>query len=179
MDLENVKNELKRHGAKQIVFKPLANNDNTKQQVYFGGSFDALQLLPSGEVYSGGISKKGPIFKAPLNFYWLSPYGEIENAPGAQLILYPKYPEIRFSGFLKKCKSSPSQLMQAPTREERESRQGKHRILFLGLAADRVIGYVTHWDDEVSVAINAMVEANEYQAIATVFYDLDDNAVDT
>ncbi|PRO75190.1 hypothetical protein C6Y40_02415 [Alteromonas alba] len=179
MDLQRITSELKRHGAKQIVFKPLANNDNTKQQVYFGGSFDALQLLPSGEIYSAGMSKKGPIFKAPLDFHWLSPDGEIEKAPGAQLILYPKYPEIRFSGFLKKCKFSPSKLMQAPTKEEREARQNKHRILFLGLADERVIGYVTHWDEEVSLTVNAMVEANEYPAIATVFYDLDDNAVDT
>ena len=66
MDLAAIQNNLYELGAERIIVKQLANNDNTKQQVYLGGSFEVIQLLPSGEIYSSGMSSKGPIFKASL-----------------------------------------------------------------------------------------------------------------
>lgn len=70
-----------------------------------------------------------------MNFYWLLEDGALDHAPGAQLILYPKYPEARFSGFLKGCKSAPSSLMNS---------RAEGRILFLGISeVGKVFGYVT------------------------------------
>ncbi|MEJ6531749.1 MvaI/BcnI family restriction endonuclease [Pseudoalteromonas lipolytica] len=172
MGLEQIKELLIAQGASRIVVKCLANNDNTKQQVYLGGSFEVLQLLPSGEIYSGGISKKGPIFKAPLDFWWLTDEGDICNAPGSQLILYPKYPEVRFSGFLQKCAQSPRHLMQPPTPEERAARLDKNRVLFLGISGKKIIGYVTHWDDPVSAQVKEFIEQGQLTTVASVFYAL-------
>ena len=35
-------------GATRIFFKPLSENDNSKQQVYLGGSFEVLTYFPYG-----------------------------------------------------------------------------------------------------------------------------------
>ena len=47
-------------GAQRVLCKRLAENDNSKQQVYLGHGFDALNLLPFGAVQSDS-SKKQPI----------------------------------------------------------------------------------------------------------------------
>jgi hypothetical protein len=38
------------HGATRVVAKQLAENDNSKQQIYLGGSFEVLQLLPQASI---------------------------------------------------------------------------------------------------------------------------------
>lgn len=87
------------HSVEKIYIKALAPNDNSKNQVYFGPGFDALTLFPSGEVYPDPTDKN-PIFKAPLDLYWIGDDLSLVKAPTAQLILYPQYPEVRFSGYL-------------------------------------------------------------------------------
>ncbi|MDP1539904.1 MAG: hypothetical protein Q8L72_04530 [Moraxellaceae bacterium] len=98
-------------GVQQVLCKPLAENDNSKQQIYLGGSFDVLQMLPFEQVkpYNTG---KVPNFKASLHFYWLDGDGKSHLAPHTQLILYPKYPEVRLSGFLRGCTAAPNELMR-------------------------------------------------------------------
>ncbi len=69
----------------------------------------------------------------------------------AQLILYPKYPEVRFSGFLQGCKAGPGALMADRQRARKFSADQKRslagRVLFLGTTNDRrVIGYVAAGD---------------------------------
>ena len=44
-------------GVTRLVFKRLAPNDNSKNQVYLGGDYSALQILPFSEV-TADISKK-------------------------------------------------------------------------------------------------------------------------
>lgn len=104
------------HGADRILFKCLAENDNSKQQIYFGGSFEALNQIPFGEVYPDNINGKVPNYKAAVQFYWISYEGQIECAPKAQLILYPKYPEVRLSGFLQYCSIAPRTSSACSTR---------------------------------------------------------------
>ena len=89
--LEFASDVMQRHGATRIVFKLLANNDNSKQQVYFGGDFDVLRLIPHGDLVSEISSRDGPIFKASLNLSWIDVFSEADPAPapGAQLIFYP------------------------------------------------------------------------------------------
>jgi len=128
----------------RVLAKPLAQNDNSKQQVYLGGSFDVLNELPFGEV-SADDSVRDPTFKATLDFYWLTPDGVFHRAPGAQLILYPRYPEVRLSGFLKGCSAAPSDHMKPVPREERgEKNAWDGRVLFLGVTRDdKVLAFLS------------------------------------
>src|SRR5690348_2987661 len=111
-DLARLRQLMAANGATRMVAKRLAKNDNSKQQIYLGGSFDVLNILPFGEIYEDS-SEKNQILKASLNFRWLQPNGAITSAPGAQLILYPQYPEVRMSGFLQKAKDAPNEMMKS------------------------------------------------------------------
>lgn len=126
-------------GAHRVLCKRLAENDNSKQQVYLGHGFDALNLVPFGAVQSDS-SKKQPIMKAALQLSWLDDAGNVTPAPGAQLILYPEYPEVRMSGFLRGCPMAPSVLMRAVLKAERRFNNGPDgRLLFLAILPTREI----------------------------------------
>lgn len=117
----------------RVLAKPLAENDNSKQQIYLGGNFDVLNDIPFQEVTADGTAKV-PNFKAKVKLNWITENGDFEPAPYAQLILYPSYPEVRLSGFLRGCSNSPSEYMrpiQAGNRGPKNSWDG--RILFLGV----------------------------------------------
>ena len=159
-------------GCTKVVFKALSNNDNSKQQIYFGGNFDVIQLIPSGETRSDGISSKGPIFKSPLNFLWIAPDEAPEQAKGTQFILYPKYPEVRLSGFLKNCTLAPSHLMKPSTPDERKARENSKRYLFLGIKKDQVFAYVSAWKSNLSNQASDLICHEETQQITSVFYEL-------
>lgn len=147
MNISHLKAMYVRAGANKLYAKPLAENDNSKNQVYFGPGFHALNLFPSEDIVPDK-SVKNPIFKAKLHFGWFLPDGRIAHAPGAQLILYPQYPEVRFSGFLRSCQAAPSGLMAS---------RAEGRILFLGVTPDRdVIGYVVGADSEIAAEFNRL-----------------------
>ncbi len=134
MNLTQLKALFVKAGCQRLYAKPLSENDNSKNQVYFGPDFQALNLFPNEGIFPDS-SPKNPIFKAGLHFGWLTPSGQIAHAPHSQLILYPQYPEVRFSGFLKGCASAPSELMA-------ERLAG--RVLFLGVTGDR---HIAGWVD--------------------------------
>jgi hypothetical protein len=147
MKLRQLKELFVKIGAQKLYAKPLAENDNSKNQVYFGPGFQALNLFPNEGIVPDS-SPKNPIFKAKLRFGWMSPTGAISEAPNAQLILYPQYPEVRFSGFLKGCSAAPSELMAS---------RHTGRILFLGVTKDnRVIGVVVEKGSEVEIEFRAV-----------------------
>ncbi|MGN6186901.1 MAG: hypothetical protein ACTHQM_24970 [Thermoanaerobaculia bacterium] len=58
-----------RLGATRVLFKVLAANDNSKNQMYFGSSFELLQMLPLGPIVSD-LTKRERL-KARLNLSWL------------------------------------------------------------------------------------------------------------
>jgi MvaI/BcnI restriction endonuclease family protein len=117
-------------GVKELYIKHLAENDNSKNQVYLGHDFSSIQILPNQGVFPDQNN-----FKAKVNFYWLNDEEQITLAPNAQLILYPDYPEVRFSGFLKGSQNSPSELMNGRI---------TGRVMFFGVCEDeKIIGYVT------------------------------------
>lgn len=167
---------MRRLGATRIIFKSLANNDNSKQQIYLGSDFDVIRLIPSGDIYADGVSTKGPIFKAPLTLYWMNDEGVTELAPKSQLILYPKYPEIRMSGFLsgtnKKLNITPRHLMKPPSIEERAEKIYSHRYLILGLDKKNIWAYCTSWHDEVAQELHTLVAEEKAQSVASVFYEM-------
>lgn len=72
-------------GAVRVFFKALAENDNSKQQIYLGGSFDALQCFPFEHIETSTGGKQDN-YKVKLRFKWVSATG-VEQAAGAQLIL--------------------------------------------------------------------------------------------
>lgn len=144
MDLQNLKQFFTDQGCQKLYVKSLSPNDNSKNQVYLGsGSWEILNIFPISEIRhetAGDWAKER--FKAFINFYWLSNDGVLNLAPNAQFILYPKYPEIRFSGFLAGCQSAPNELM---------TQRLADRLLFLSISkSGNVIGFVAHPDSEIA-----------------------------
>lgn len=143
MNLQNLKAVFTDQGCEKIYVKNLSANDNSKNQVYFGGSFEILNILPITEIVNeeaGDWNKER--FKARIDFSWISEEGMIFPAPKAQLILYPKYPEVRFSGFLAGCEEAPSLLM---------TQRLSGRLLFFSVNnRGKILGYVAAPESEVS-----------------------------
>ncbi|MCO5287502.1 MAG: MvaI/BcnI restriction endonuclease family protein [Chitinophagaceae bacterium] len=149
MNLQNLKKLFADNGCQKIYVKKLSPNDNSKNQVYLGGSFEILNILPIAEIKTeeaGDWNRER--FKASINFSWIGDDGNIYPAPNSQLILYPKYPEVRFSGFLAKCENPPSELMTQRLAE---------RLLFLSVSKTGIVlGYVTAPNSEISQEFNAL-----------------------
>jgi MvaI/BcnI restriction endonuclease family len=142
-------NLMRHHGATRIYAKKLAPNDNSKNQVYLGGDFSALNIIPHGEIYFDDAEVAGSVrerAKAAVNFYWIDSAGR-HQAPNAGLILYPKYPEVRMSGFLLGCKAAPAKIMRV---------RDAGRILILGITGQgEVLGYAAADNDPITTELNA------------------------
>ncbi len=124
------------HGCTTVYVKPMAANDNSKNQIYFGPGFDAVNLFPNHGIKADHERKN---FKAAIQFLWMDPDGTLVDAPGAQLILYPQYPEVRFSGFLRGANTALA---------DRLNRRIDGRTLLLGVTHDgRTIGHVVLSDE--------------------------------
>ena len=147
MNLTNLKSLFINNGCKKVYVKTLSPNDNSKNQVYIGGNFEILNILPLSEIITeeaGDWNKER--FKAKINFSWIDDEGSIFPAPQAQLILYPKYPEVRFSGFLARCKKAPSELM---------TQRLAGRLLFFSVGQNgTILGYVTSPTSEIANEFN-------------------------
>ncbi|RDC60143.1 hypothetical protein HME9302_01342 [Alteripontixanthobacter maritimus] len=142
--LEDVLAKMRENGAARIYAKELAPNDNSKNQVYLGGDFSALNVLPHGDIYTDETDLAGSVrdrAKAEIEFYWIDHDGK-HLAPNAGLILYPKYPEVRMSGFLLGCNAAPSPIMRV-----RET----GRVLILGVTpSGKILGYAAGKGDVVA-----------------------------
>jgi hypothetical protein len=135
-------------GAVRFYAKRLAANDNSKNQIYLGGGFGALNILPHAPVTSDETVIAGSVRrrdKADMRFFWVDETGP-SPAPDAQLILYPKYPEVRMSGFLRGAEHAPADLMRS---------RGLGRVLFLGICGDgRILGYAAGSDHPVVAGLD-------------------------
>ena len=133
-------------GVTQLWLKRLAENDNSKNQVYLGPDLTALNVLPTGLLTSD--PDRPERLKSALRFSWLKQDGSLIPSPGAQLILYPQYPEVRFSGFLRGSQGAPSKVMTV-----RES----GRILFFGVTpAGQIVGYASARDSDLTREIEVL-----------------------
>lgn len=135
--LDSLSRMMSRNGVDRLYIKFLSPNDNSKNQIYLGPDFSALNILPHKGVVTDSdiVGWKRARFKAALDLAWLNYQGGSEPAPTAQMVLYPRYPEIRLSGFLKGCRAAPSELLAS---------RRPDRILVLGVAASgQIYGYVT------------------------------------
>lgn len=136
VDLASLLRRFAELGAVQAFCKPLAENDNSKQQIYLGGSLDVVQMFSFDKVEA---TAKGAdsTYKAKLDFSWVGD-NATERAQGAQLILYPQYPEVRLSGFLRGCKHAPNEQLRPVPAEQRRFNNGPDgRILFFGVTKNR------------------------------------------
>jgi len=124
-------------GAKSLFSKVLANNDDSRQQVYLGGDWQALNMLPF-KLSPPPKQKGSPRFYGLLNFGWLDMAGTVHPAKHAKLILYPDYPEVRFSGFLLGSSGAPADAMR-----DDAGRRYASRVLFLGVQDNgAVLGFL-------------------------------------
>jgi MvaI/BcnI restriction endonuclease family len=140
---------MRNHGALRIYAKKLAPNDNSKNQVYLGGDFSALNIIPHHDIVIDTSEKAGSKQdrpKADVDFSWLDENG-MHRAPDAKLILYPDYPEVRMSGFLKNCPAAPSNVMTV---------RDVGRILLFGITREgMLLGYAVAADDQIAKELNA------------------------
>lgn len=171
-DLDRIKQMMRDRGAHKIVFKRLSPNDNSKNQIYLGEGFGAANILPTGQpvaAVSGG--HRNPIFKAAVKLCWMDNAGQIFPAPYSQLILYPQYPEVRLSGFLRSSEWAPNDLMTS-------RREG--RVLLFGLAADQtVIAYAAEPDSPVAKEILARSDGSRTGVFEHLPVDQSDYAYGT
>src|SRR3546814_6751660 len=104
----------------------------------------ALNIIPHGNIYTDDADVAGAVrdrAKAAVDFYWIDDAGR-HHAPNTGLILYPKYPEVRMSGFLSGCRAAPAQIMRV---------RDEGRVLILGMTSQgEVLGYVATADDPVT-----------------------------
>ena len=144
MTLDKLKLLFVGNGCTEIYVKSLSANDNSKNQVYFGGNFEMINVLPVSNIETVEVGDwRRERFKARLDFAWLDDDGNKFQAPHAQLILYPKYPEVRFSGFLLGCKNAPSDLM---------TNRIPDRLLFISVDKNgKTLGYVSAAESEVAI----------------------------
>jgi len=170
--LDALVDRLQALGCRRVLCKPLAENDNSKQQIYLGGSFEVLKLLPYGPIRAETAGKRQN-FKTPLRFSWIDARGAVESAEGAQLILYPDYPEVRLSGFLSGCSIAPSaDLRPLPKEERRHNNAPDGRVLVLGATGDeRILAYLAVAGSAVSRDLEVRV-AGGRASREGVFWDL-------
>jgi hypothetical protein len=145
LSFDQLRAMMKACGVKQLLLKVLARNDNSKNQPYLSSSMDVVNILPAEEIGVTETPDGNRIMKAELPLEWLQPNGSSVPAPHAKLILYPQYPEVRFSGFLKGALNAPSDLLTT---------RMPGRILFLGITEDRrIIAWCVGPDSAIAKAI--------------------------
>jgi MvaI/BcnI restriction endonuclease family len=152
---------MRKHGAMRIYAKRLAQNDNSKNQVYLGGDFSSLNIIPHGDIFTDDASAAGSKrdrAKAKLELFWVDAHGKY-LAPDASLILYPKYPEVRMSGFLKGCQNSPSSIMAS---------RDIGRVLFIGTTLSGAI--LAHAVEAQNAIVNEL-NSQDFQQLG-VFLDI-------
>lgn len=177
--LDSLLDCLAKHGSRHIYCKFLAENDNSKQQIYLGKSFEVLQLLVFGKIRPEA-SVKVPNFKADIPLFWIDGDGRKAASPGAQLILYPKYPEVRLSGFLRGCPLAPATMLRHIPKAERRFNNGPDgRVLFFGVSESAVFAYLAAAASPVAVAIRERMETMSQRDSSTLHEIVSKEAPDT
>lgn len=102
-------------GITELWFAIGVAQDNSKNQVRLASDPSDLQMFgPADPIAEKSTSRKKKartnVFHLALNLSWLDEDLNPVPAPRAQFVFYPQYPEVRFTGFLKGCRSAPSWL---------------------------------------------------------------------
>ena len=174
MNLKKLKKLFTDNGCRRVFYKVLAANDNSKNQFYLGGDFTDVSIIPCGEIYEERAENlprtkrtKKDIFKADVNFSWITDAGQYLPAPKVRLIYYPQYPEIRMSGFLVGCRKGPSELIK---------QRQPGRILFLGITdTEEVFGYITANNSKLAQEIRETFETTEKEVLKELLLEKQDS----
>lgn len=125
-------------GIRKLYAKRLATQDNSKNQIYLGGDFSSLNIIPVNgfETFTPASQKDSLkpgklLIRGAVKFSWVDSSGSIYPAPNTKLILYPQYPEVRLSGFLAGSSVSASEWMDYTKQGRSEG-----RFLLFGVAPD-------------------------------------------
>jgi MvaI/BcnI restriction endonuclease family len=163
-------------GAVTAFCKPLAENDNSKQQIYLGGSLEVVQMFPFQSIET---STENSTYKAKLDFVWVGE-NTVERAIGAQLILYPQYPEVRLSGFLRGCKLAPNEeLRPVPANLRRFNNGLDGRVLFFGITNNgETLAYLAAADSQIAREFQRQLNQNVYTR-QSIFFNLPLSGRDT
>jgi hypothetical protein len=132
VNFDNLRSAFRDQGCKCVYVKPLAANDNSKNQIFVGNDLSEVSSIPTGdfELVLGTSEKRrssGSIVRASIDLQWISE-GCVQKALEAKLIFYPQYPEVRLSGILRGSSLAPSELLN-PKKRGREP----GRLLLLGV----------------------------------------------
>ncbi len=164
--------------VRRIYVKPLSENDNTKQQIYFGPNLSSLQQLPIVRVYSDQ-SGEGSILKAEIRFGWLQQSGRVNWASDPKLIFYPQYPEVRLSGILRGATGAPSEHMQPVPKELRKGKGPDGRMLVLGTTREgSIVAYLAPAGSALANELGDLIQARRAEQVG-VFYQLSDESGDS
>ncbi|MCX6317574.1 MAG: MvaI/BcnI family restriction endonuclease [Bacteroidetes bacterium] len=162
MNLKNLIKLFSDLGCSKIYVKELQKNNNSKQQIYIAsGDTQVLNLFPAKNFLAieSGV-RKTISFHSLLDFSWLDQEGNSYPAPHSKFILYPDYPEVRFSGFLAGCKKAPSEILNNKV-------QG--RFLFFGISDNgAVYGYAVNPEDEISQEFKHMQGLEKQGVLFTI-----------
>lgn len=169
--LKAIKELLFDAGARKLYIKRLAPNDNSKNQIYLGGDFSSLNIIPvkSLEVFTSSSGKDRlkqgeKLIRGEIKFIWIDPTGQQHDAPGAKLILYPQYPEVRFSGYLKGSSISASEWMDV-------NKQGRShgRYLLIGICHDGTcVGYLVTPDSAAEKELSSLYSGKEIAPLTEI-----------
>lgn len=123
---------------------------------------DVLQMFPFQEI-EAAPNGKNSTYKAKLNLQWVSETNT-EQAIGSQLILYPQYPEVRLSGFLRGCKNAPSDLLRPiPANERRFNNGADGRVLFFATTHNgETLVYLAKADSPIAAEFRQRNEQAEF-----------------
>lgn len=146
-------------GAVRFFAKRLAENDNSKNQVYLGGDFTVLNELPLIAFRPRPSDKGRAIIHADLPLSWLLDDGSLSPAPHSKVVLYPQYPEVRWSGFLLGASGAPAALIN-------ENARIAGRILVMGVTADRRVIARVHAPD--SPLARGLDERSTFDGVGTL-----------
>ncbi len=138
MNLEQFQRLLANHGCSHLLVKRMATNDNSRNQIYLGGGFEALNQIPMTDIERDSSVQAGSRrdrFKSLVDFHWIAEDGRLVPSPFANLILYPRYPEVRLSGILRGVPRGRYNGLVASREPD--------RLLALGVCRDeRVLGWI-------------------------------------
>ena len=146
MNINSLREHYREAGCRTLLVKELACNDNTKNQIYVGGDFTALNLLPFSDIEVDSSSKadsKRDRLKASVRFRWLTGSSDLRSI---NLILYPKYPEVRVSSLLGRGKSGTPE-----DQKDLLNSRAFGRLLFFGISdTGHVIGHCAGRSSELA-----------------------------
>lgn len=148
-------------GAVRIYAKDLPQNNNTKQQIYLGGSFEVLHHLPFGEITPSPASPD-KVMHAPIRLAWIHPTAAPSPAPESKLVLYPQYPEVRLSGFVRGSAHAPAEWLSI---DKKGATPG--RILFLAPTSEgQVLAYLVPPD--TPLAREFQLRRSKFEAVGVL-----------